>query len=443
MEKNGLSATTVRMVRICLLIAGVGLFLAAFLFDSVTSSTSNPNWSKSIIVLLGGILIGSGIAIGTKKHFFARISMFLSSILIAFLVVEFLGIASLFLLDKFKAKAEIDPKEAELRINSGTYRPYVLWRASPQSTDNLTILDSGLRDVPGASVDPSALQVFVFGGSTIVGWNTTDDATICAHIQRAVSLLADKQVCVTNFGQQGYVNTQQLIELQLQLRSGNIPDLVVFYDGTNEIWSAVESDTAGMHFGLQRIADLYENRNFTRNTSTQYEMLQFAGELNAVSLLRRILGQETETSALPFFEAEPSRCVLYGEDFMAPADFAREIMGIYESDLRILRALSNEFDFEYRVFWQPVILTGNKPLTNYESAIYDDQILFILHLYQECALLAEELENRYDEFNCITDVFDGVEETVFQDICHLNALGDSLIAERILQDLPAIDQKCD
>ncbi len=46
------------------------------------------------------------------------------------------------------------------------------------------------------------------------------------------------------------------------------------------------------------------------------------------------------------------------------------------------------------------------------------------------------LDGRYDNFFCITDVFDDVEETVYKDICHLNALGDSLIAERILGDLP-------
>jgi len=357
------------------------------------------------------------------------------SFLVAFLVVEFLGIIFLFFLGEFEPETGIDPKEAMLMVNSGTYRPYVLWRASPQSTPNSTILNSGLRNVPGASSDPSAIQVFVFGGSTIVGWNISDRATICAQIQKHIFPESNEQICVTNFGQQGYVNTQQLIELQLQLRSGNIPDLVIFYDGVNEVWSAVETDTVGMHFNLQEITDLYENRNFTRDNSTHYGTLHFAGELNAINLLRKILGHEVTTPVLSLFEAEPSQCMLYGEDFIAAEEFAKEIMNIYEGNLRILRALSEEFDFDYKVFWQPVLLTGNKPLTPSEDTFFNEQSLFLLHLYQECKLLTYELENKYDNFYCIADVFDSVEETVFQDICHLNALGDSLIAARIILEL--------
>ncbi len=435
MEKNSLSPSTIKAVRLCLLVTGIILILIAFLLNSLTSATDHPNWSKAVIVVLGAILTSFGLVIGKKTLFFRKILMYMLSLFVAFLIVEFLGIISLFLLGKFEPEIEIDPKEAILIVNSGTYRPYVLWRASPQSTLNSTILNSGLRFVPGASSDPSAIQVFVFGGSTIVGWKIPDQATICAQIQKNIFPESNEQICVTNFGQQGYVNTQQLIELQLQLRSGNIPDLVIFYDGINEVWSAVESDTVGMHFNLQEITDLYENRNFTRDNSTHYGILHFAGKLNAINLLRKILGHEVTTPFLSLFEAEPSQCMLYGEDFIAAEEFAKEIMNIYEGNLRILRALSEEFDFEYKVFWQPILLTGNKPLSPSEDAIFNDQSLFLIHLYQECELLTNELENKYDNFYCIANVFDSIEETVFQDMCHLNALGDSLIAERIILEL--------
>ncbi|RKZ08345.1 hypothetical protein DRQ25_09315 [Candidatus Fermentibacteria bacterium] len=355
---------------------------------------------------------------------------------ICFLVA---GTTGLFILNKFTSEAEVDPHEAVLRLNSGMYRPYVLWRASPTSVGYATIQHTGLRVVPGSSDDPSAVQVFVFGGSTMVGWQTSDSVTICAHMQRNLALTSDRPVCVTNFAQQGYVNTQELIELQLQLRAGNVPDLVIFYDGTNEIWSAVATDTAGVHFYLQEIADIYENRHFTREcTSAQNELLHLAGELSSVHFLRRILGIDTDNSLLSLYQPEPSRCSLYGEDFVDPAEFAEEIMGIYEGDLRILQALSEEFDFECRVFWQPVILTGNKPLSAEEKDIYDLQDSFVLLLYQECELLAMILESRYDNFFCETDIFDNTEETVFLDLCHLNSLGDSLIADRILSSLPPI-----
>ena len=435
MEKNNLSPSTIKIARVCLFITGIVLILIAFLFNSLTSATDYPNWSKAVIVMLGAILTSFGLVIGKKRQFFCKILKHILAFFVAFFVVEFLGIISLFLLGKFEAETEIDPKDAILMVTSGSYRPYVLWIASPQSTLNSTILNSGLRAVPGASSDPSAIQVFVFGGSTIVGWNIPDQATICAQIQKHIFPESNEQICVTNFGQQGYVNTQELIELQLQLRSGNIPDLVIFYDGINEMWAAVKSDTVGVHLNLQEITDLYENRNFTRDNSAHYGILHFAGKLNTINLLRKILGYEITIPILSLFEDEPSQCLLYGEDFIAAEDFAKEIMNIYEGNLRILRALSEEFDFEYRVFWQPIVLTGNKPLTHSEDAIYNNQNFFLLQLSREGELLTDERENKFDNFYCISDIFDGVEETVFQDICHLNALGDSLIAERIILEL--------
>ncbi len=439
MENNNLSPATLRTLRICFLVAGAGLVLIAFLGSFITSSSNHPVWSRIVFGVLGAVLVAAGIVTGVKRNFFTRISMFIFSILVTFLIVEVAGTTGLFILNKLTAESEIDPHDAILRLNSGMYRPFVLWRASPSSSWPATIQQTGLRVVPGSSDDPSAIQVFVFGGSTMVGWQTPDSATICAHIQRSLASISDKLVCVTNFAQQAYVNTQELIELQLQLRVGNVPDLVIFYDGTNEIWSAVETDTAGSHFCLQEIADLYENRNFaSESASIQSEFLHLAGELSSVHFLKRILGIDTDTSRASLYQPEPSRCALYGEDFVDPAEFAEEIMGIYEGDLRILQALSKEFDFEYRVFWQPVIITGNKPLTAEEKSIYDAQDSFVLSLYRECELLAVILESRYDNFCCVTDVFDNTEETVFLDLCHLNTLGDSLIADRILDNLPSI-----
>jgi hypothetical protein len=439
MSNTDLSSGTLKLIRICFLIVGVVMILTSFLYGTIAESTHHANWNRIVVGALGVVLTNAGIAIGAKNNYFNRISTFLLGTIVAFLLIELCGAAGLFIINRLTPEPEVDPKEAELLINSGTYRPFVLWRASPDSRNpSVTIQSTGLRVVPGSSTDSSAIKVFVFGGSTVVGWGVPDSATICAQIQKGLALRYNDPVCVTNFGQQGYVNTQQLIELQLQLRAGNIPDLVIFYDGTNEVWSAVESDTAGVHFSLQEISDLYENRNFTRERSSlsQYGFLDLASELNSIRLLKTIMGEDLTVSRLSLYEAEPSRCMLEGEDYVTPSAFAREIVDIYEGDLRILKALSEEFGFEYRVFWQPVLLTGNKRMTQEEQIIYDSQSSFLLQLYKECELLAKALEQEYDNYYCITDVFNDVQQTVYQDYCHLNAFGDSLIAVRILHDLP-------
>ncbi len=440
MQNNNLSPGTLGLIKKCFQVTGIAIILTVLFGGSLFSSNPHPDWSRTVIGTIGVFVLISGIVIGRNSVFFRRLSMLFFSLFVAFLFIESAGTVGLFLYEKLSSKPEVDPHEARLRISSGVYRPFVIWRANPLSEENLTINNDGLRVVPGASDHPSALQVFMFGGSTLLGWNTRDNATICAHIQRYLTLCSNEPVCVTNFSQHGYVNTQELIELQLQLRAGNIPDLVVFYDGANEIWSAVGCDTAGMHFRFQEIADLYENRHFARETiAAQQGFLHLASELNSIHLIRRIMGMEQDNSHVLFWEAEPSMCILHGEEFVDPAVFAGRIMNFYEGDLRILQALSREFGFEYRVFWQPVVLTGNKPLTSEERDIYNSLDSFIVSLFLECERLAMELENRYDNFLCITDTFDDVDEAVYIDICHLNSKGDSLVAVRIYSDLPEIN----
>jgi hypothetical protein len=438
MQKTGLSPSTLKSLKLLSITAGTVLILLALFVDVVSFST-HPIWSRTVIGTLGAILVTTGFVIGRKENFFARLSMFLFSIFVTFLVIESTATIALYIIERLSPETEVDPHVAEARIRSDVYRPFVLWRAGPFKGENVTFHDSGLRAVPGASSQLSAIQVFVFGGSTIVGWGVPDSATICAHIQKGMALSLDEPVCVTNFGQQAYVNTQELIELQLQLRAGNIPDLVILYDGFNDVWSAFESDTVGMHFNLQEISDLYENRYFAHErTSTPPGLLNFALELNSIQLMRKLTGMDRGETHPLHREAEPSRCMLDGEDFVDPALFAREIMGIYEGDLRILQALSGEFDFEYRVFWQPMILIGNKTLTSEEQVIFDSWNTFLASIFRECGRLALELDSEYAHFFCITDVFDDVDEVVYQDICHLNTRGDSLIANRILSHVPAL-----
>jgi hypothetical protein len=83
------------------------------------------------------------------------------------------------------------------------------------------------------------------------------------------------------------------------------------------------------------------------------------------------------------------------------------------------------------------VLTGCKELTPEELAIAQAQSDFLHRIYQECEARARELEFEYVGFVCITDVFDDLSEQVFTDICHVNALGDSLVAQRMVQEIMA------
>ena len=91
----------------------------------------------------------------------------------------------------------------------------------------------------------------MFGGSTTFGDGARDDYTVSSWLQK---ILDDTPYCteVTNFGQEGYVSSQELLLLLEQLRIKNTPDLVVFYDGINDSETAWLEGRAGVTWDEDR-----------------------------------------------------------------------------------------------------------------------------------------------------------------------------------------------
>ena len=57
-----------------------------------------------------------------------------------------------------------------------------------------------------------------------------------------------------------------MIKLQLELRAGNIPDIVIFYDGVNDVYSSFQTyimgqDEAGLPQNNQNRKDDFNSRN--------------------------------------------------------------------------------------------------------------------------------------------------------------------------------------
>jgi hypothetical protein len=104
------------------------------------------------------------------------------------------------------------------------------------------------------------LRVFAFGGATMWGTGSPDWETIPAYLQAGLEARRGKPVCMVNFGESSFVSTQEVIQLLLQLESGNVPHLVIFYDGINNIYAAYQSGQAGVHENLDPIAAKLQTR---------------------------------------------------------------------------------------------------------------------------------------------------------------------------------------
>ena len=107
------------------------------------------------------------------------------------------------------------------------YSDYVIWRRQAFSGETININQDGIRrTVNGEGADRTA---FFFGGSTMWGTGADDANTIPSIFASNAPFQA------VNFGESGWTAHQSLNQLMKLYIEGKRPDLVVFYDGVNEV----------------------------------------------------------------------------------------------------------------------------------------------------------------------------------------------------------------
>jgi hypothetical protein len=92
------------------------------------------------------------------------------------------------------------------------------------------------------------------------GTGSPDWSTIPSYLQTGITKLKNGPICVVNFGESGYMSTQSVIELMLQLQSGNIPHVTLFFDGVADVYTAYQAGRAGVHENFGQIAAKLERR---------------------------------------------------------------------------------------------------------------------------------------------------------------------------------------
>lgn len=313
------------------------------------------------------------------------------------------------------------------------WEPYVYWRSKPYAGRCVVIEENGLRrtvqDAPPAGA--RTLEVFCFGGSTMWGSGVRDEETI-------PSLLADKlqkiglAVVVTNYGQPGYVSTQEVLALLLELQQERIPDLVIFYDGFNDSGAALLNSTVGLAADeFQRRA---EHETFRQPTFSAMVRL-YARHLPLTKLL------------LPSFQAD---LVTRSEQRKAgqPLDqIAMAVARRYLRNIQSAQALANGFGFETSYFWQPLVATRQTPAMEERVFLTEGMTGFHTAMADIVGQIRNQLaasDPAVGRLTLLDDLFDQPEHrgrSYFFDDCHLGATGNRIVAQRIADSVEPILRK--
>ncbi len=258
------------------------------------------------------------------------------------------------------------------------WEPFLYWRRRLVTGDYVNVDARGLRRtvIPGTS-DSIVGTVFFLGGSTMWGTGQRDAYTIPSLVSRHLDSAGWRGLDIVNYGESGYVFTQEVIQLMVALRDGARPDVVVFYDGINDLAAGLMNDRGGLpqnesrralEFSIGRLLSL-------RGWREMQDVLA-----SGVARYRHPLGLTADT--------------LLRSDHAA-SDLAQRVVESYASTSAVVEALAQRYDFRVVYVWQPTPgTTTDKVLTPYESALFRADALtglsrFLLPLSRAAAVVVD------------------------------------------------------
>lgn len=297
--------------------------------------------------------------------------------------------------------------------NVFAYKAYVGWERKPFTGKTINIDETNMRLSAHSQCAIDAYTIWVFGGSTVWGAGTPDWLSIPSQLAEMYEK-DGRPVCVHNYGQQAWVNSQEVVKFTLELKTAQRnPDLVIFYDGPGDVYETYQSGKAGLHQNFDSMAGMFERRTSAGSGSFQYLLSTNAG---------RIL--------MP----APTHTALQKD----PNIIAQQTIQTYMDNVRFVQALAREYGFAPAFFWQPTISLGHKHLTPAEQIARDAarQRTPGLEEANQAAYALFEANCKAPLF-CIMDAFDQADGTIYFDDAHVDAEGNWLIAKKMYDALHA------
>jgi hypothetical protein len=315
--------------------------------------------------------------------------------------------------------------KANMHANPGYlfYRPYFLWAPETQESSTLNIDDEwgGIRrTVPQNPETAEAIEIFLFGGSTMFCIESPDTNTIASEVAAELEHRYPNQIFnVVNLAGPGFINDQEIVRLTQAITDGAQPDLVAFYDGTNEKFNKVAR--GHLHFQFERFKSLESNQLSTFDSVVdfilRYDYIHFAAD-SLFDLQHQTVFEDLSQDQ----EELKSRANRMADRYRRNVDFVAKLGWACE--------------FETVHFWQPDLFNTGKKLTLEENRILDDVFnrqVVKAHQIGDKAI-AREMAG-VTNFHDISAALDGVEQSVFFDFCHVSATANRAIAMAIVDSL--------
>jgi len=332
----------------------------------------------------------------------------------------------------FAGRAWVPGYLAEFEHLDERFVPFVDWQYGEFHGEAINIDAEGVRatDNPEFAPGDRPLEVFVFGGSTVWGTGSRDRGTIPSALSRALNA-ADCRARVTNYGQSAWTSLQGIVRLTLLLREGKHPDLVIVYDGVNDVYGAYQSGVPGTN---QNVADM-EAILHDRRSSFEHFRHGVSGLLREHSMIYRTVrgGADLARAAI-----DPHTRFQETGSSMSRADLEMLSEGIvaeYWRNQDLLDRLAISYGFRVLRFWQPSAYAQSWQGAAAVDPRATDTAL--RDLYRSTSTRLPDDPAR--RFSNLSQLFAGREDSVFVDFVHISEEGNAEVAAKMVEALRGVD----
>ena len=311
---------------------------------------------------------------------------------------------------------------------------YVNARCHSYSGKFINIGPGGIRKTwqPKTGAGDDILEVFFFGGSVGWGMGARDDHTIPSELAKLFESKRGVKARITNYSENSYCGTQSLISLILALRSGKIPDIVIFLDGVNDAFSASQQGIAGLPQNeYKRAAEL----NLLNPQMRWHSIKAFAPIVfrRTLRIVQRIVGVAIGKTNLSPDTVEVDK---EQQDVLA-----NDVVHIYADIMSTVRLLGEKWSFSSYFFWQPTIYS-KKHLTSFEANEKEINIKYE-KFFKNVNTRVDQNATFTNEkgFYNLLHLMDDIDEGIFLDFAHISEQGNKVIAERISKSIETFPAK--
>lgn len=150
------------------------------------------------------------------------------------------------------------------------FHPFILSRVAATDGRYIRVDGAVRRSYEPDDLSPSAPEVWFLGGAALWGQGQRDQHTIPSVVARLAEA-AGTPIRAVNLGQPGYTSWQSALLLEQELAVRPAPDLVVVYDGADDVAVQIEGSSQDpTHYNVAGVTEALTGRDSAREQAQDW-----------------------------------------------------------------------------------------------------------------------------------------------------------------------------